>query len=106
MEEPPQLHGHLLSPAKWLLFRQPCLFAEALQEPGKWLRGRPDARLRRIDIGEKAKNSVTIGGPAGKGVHVNQVIACLLTQLAGRLLFRPKADAVQVPAAGVAWQLA
>src|SRR5205823_5425827 len=62
------------------------------------LRGDPDARLHRVDVGEDAQDAPAVGGPAGKSVDVEKVIARSKAQTARGFLLGPITDAVELPA--------
>src|SRR5690348_18231457 len=66
------------------------------RQVGKTLTHQPDALLAGIDIGKYAQYAPAPRGPAGKRVHVQQVIALMQRQIAALLLQRTKASVVQL----------
>ena len=103
-EEPDHALAELLEPGRPGAAGQPGRLAVLLQQGGERRRRDPDARLGGIDVGEDAEDAAALRRPAGEGVHVQQVVAGEVAQAARRLFLRAVADAVELPAGGVARQ--
>src|SRR5438046_3623714 len=65
---------HLAAPAPTLARRQSCLRAETLEQSAEGFGSSPDTRLLQVDINKQAQDALAIGGPARKGIHVQEVI--------------------------------
>src|SRR6266542_2716413 len=84
---------------------QASLGAVAGQQDRERVRRDPDARLARVDVEEQTQDARAVGGPRRKGIDVQQVVACLETELARGFFLRSQADAVELPAEGVLRQV-
>src|SRR5207253_9482117 len=101
MKQAEQVASEPVAPATGSLRGQTHLLSKTREQSAKRLRGCPDARLRGVDIHKQAQNAMPIRRTAGKGVHVKQVVARLVSQLPRRFLNWPKTDLIKLPAGRV-----
>src|SRR5207249_8360038 len=88
-EQAQDVLSEALRPTALLARRQADRGAVALQEARKGVRSHPHPWLRQVDVGEHAQQARPAAGPAGEVVHVQQVVAGGVAELARRFLLGP-----------------
>jgi hypothetical protein len=99
----PQRAGEKISTA---CGRQTNLLHEAMRKRPKRLGDDPNAVLRQVEIGEKTKDAVTLGGTRRKRVHVKKTATDTMARRAAQFFERPKASEIEPPTAAIGRQQA
>ena len=86
----------LITESSSAISRSPALVRILLRERFEILRGVPNARSLGIQVGEDPQNSSAARGPAGKRVHMQQVVALVDREVAAFFFERAKTRKIEI----------